>query len=147
MSLLKSGGKMRETIKAFKIAAKAHKGQKDKGGKPYIWHPVIVAATVNDMKAIPIALLHDVVEDTEITIEQIYECFSKETAEAVELLTKKPGLDYEKYLIGIKQNPLATAVKVADIKHNSNIKRISKPHEKDFKRLEKYKKALKILED
>ncbi len=114
---------------AMKLAAKAHAGQVDKAGRPYIFHPVGVAAAVADEGEIAmcVALLHDVVEDTHITIEEIEMKFGAEVADPVALLTKPekndPGstaddVNYDDYLDRICDDPIAVVVKLADVRHN-----------------------------
>lgn len=133
--------------KALRIATKAHAGQKDKGGHPYINHPLAVAEKVSRPEEKVAALLHDVVEDTEITLEDLWKEFPPCIVTAVDLLTKKKGPDYspEKYLEAIRNNELARQVKLADLEHNMDIRRIPNPGEKDFRRLEKYQKNKEYL--
>jgi len=131
--------------KAFKISYMAHKGQMDKGGAPYYLHPIFVALNMETEDQKIVALLHDVVEDTEITLDDLrQEGFSENIVEAVDAITKK-GEAYEVYLQKVKANALARAVKIGDLKHNSDITRIKNPTEKDIKRIEKYKKSLDYL--
>ena len=93
-------------------------------------------------------MLHDVVEDTNVTVNDLKEAgFSDEVVSAVSTITKKAGEDYEKYLNRVKQNPIALRVKIADMEHNSDISRIPNPTEKDLKRLEKYKIRLRELRE
>lgn len=134
--------------KALSIALTAHKGQKDKGGSPYILHPLRVMSSVVTMEEKIVALLHDVVEDSTITIQQLSEeKFSKKILSAVSLLTKKENQPYENYIRAIKKNALATRVKKADLKDNMNIARLKTIKQKDKDRIRKYKSALKILSE
>ena len=127
--------KQSQSEKAYEIAKKAHLGQVDKAGEDYIKHPE---------KAV--AYLHDVIEDTELTLEDLGEYgFSKEVIEAVDIITKKRGEDYQSYLNSVKKNKLARAVKLADLRHNSDLTRLTKVTEKDIKRKEKYQKAIDFL--
>lgn len=130
---------------AYEIAKKAHFGQKDKAGKDYINHPLSVAEKCNSENERIVALLHDVVEDTEVTLEELSKYFSKEIIDAVDTITHRKEMSYEEYLQGVKKNNLALAVKLKDIAHNMDITRIPNPTEKDIQRLDKYKFALSIL--
>ena len=133
---------------AYNIASKAHKGQKDKGGEDYFKHPLAVSNKLSGKKEKIVALLHDVIEDTDVTVNDLKEAgFSDEVVLAVSAITKKAGEDYEEYLNRVKQNPIALRVKIADMEHNSDISRIKNPKEKDLKRLEKYKIRLKELRE
>lgn len=132
--------------KAIFIAVTAHKGQVDKGGNPYILHPIRVMVSVKTIEEKIVALLHDVVEDSDITIDQLRnEGFSESTLEAVLLLTKSPGCSYEDYLRSIKSNSLALEIKKADLNDNLDNSRLSELTPSDYKRIDKYKKALKLL--
>lgn len=133
--------------KALFIALTAHSGQVDKAGKPYILHPLTVAMMQNTEEEFIAGLLHDVVEDSDVTLEYLEEQgFSKEILEAVRLLTHEEGEDYLEYVKKIRGNKIATRVKIADLKHNSDLGRFSEVTEKDILRLErKYKPAYHIL--
>ncbi len=134
--------------KALQICYEKHYGQVDKGGKPYFLHPVIVALMGKTNQEKICGLLHDVIEDTDCTLDDLENVgFSQEIIEVVDLLTKKPGESYEEYLMKIKANNLARKVKVNDLNHNSNLSRISSLKNEDFERLEKYRKALKFLHE
>ena len=131
---------------ALKIAAKAHKGQVDKAGKHYIHHPIHVASMMDTDEEKAVALLHDIIEDTCYTKDMLLKAgIPQNVADAVEIMTHTDGTDYFEYLAQVKTNPLALAVKIQDITHNSDISRIKHPTENDYKRLEKYKKALEYL--
>lgn len=133
---------------AENLAREAHKGQVDKSGEDYIYHPLYVASQMNSEDEKAVALLHDVVEDTFITLADLAKRgFSKEIIEAVDAITKRTGEDYRTYLGRVKTNPIARVVKIADIYHNMNLKRLKKPKEKDFARMEKYKSALAFLNE
>lgn len=133
---------------AYNIASKAHKGQKDKGGEDYFKHPLTVSNKLSGEKDKIVALLHDVIEDTDVTVNDLREAgFSDEVVLAVSVITKKADEDYEEYLNRVKQNPIALRVKIADMEHNSDISRIKNPTEKDLKRLEKYRIRLKELRE
>ena len=138
--------KQSQSEKAYEIAKKAHLGQVDKAGEDYIKHPEKVASFVKTDEEKAVAYLHDVIEDTELTLEDLYEYdFSKEVLEAVDIITKKRGEDYQSYLNSVKKNKLARAVKLADLRHNSDLTRLIKVTEKDIKRKEKYQKAIDFL--
>ena len=138
--------KQSQSEKAYEIAKKAHLGQVDKAGEDYIKHPEKVASFVKTDEEKAVAYLHDVIEDTELTLEDLYEYdFSKEVIEAVDIITKKRGEDYQSYLNSVKKNKLARAVKLADLRHNSDLTRLIKVTEKDIKRKEKYQKAIDFL--
>lgn len=132
---------------AKEVATKAHEGQKDKGGQPYILHPTTVASYLDKPEHKMIAYLHDVCEDTPMTIEEIQDLgFSKTVTDALRLLTRKKEVPYEEYVRQIAKNPNARLVKLADLRHNMDLSRISHPTEKDYRRLEKYKKAYEFLQ-
>ena len=138
--------KQSQSEKAYEIAKKAHLGQVDKAGEDYIKHPEKVASFVKIDEEKAVAYLHDVIEDTELTLEDLSEYgFSKEVIEAVDIITKKRGEDYQSYLNSVKKNKLARAVKLADLRHNSDLTRLIKVTEKDIKRKEKYQKAIDFL--
>ena len=138
--------KQSQSEKAYKIAKKAHLGQVDKAGEDYIKHPEKVASFVKTDEEKAVAYLHDVIEDTELTLENLYEYdFSKEVIEAVDIITKKRGEDYQSYLNSVKKNKLARAVKLANLRHNSDLTRLTKVTEKDIERKEKYQKAINFL--
>ena len=138
--------KQSQSEKAYEIAKKAHLGQVDKAGEDYIKHPEKVASFVKTGEEKAVAYLHDVIEDTELTLEDLNKYdFSKEVLEAVDIITKKRGEDYQSYLNSVKKNKLARAVKLADLRHNSDLTRLIKVTEKDIKRKEKYQKAIDFL--
>lgn len=134
--------------RAGEIASRAHQGQKDKGGHPYIGHPMAVADMVLKPEEKVVALLHDVVEDTSVTLQELEKEFPEEVVKAVDLLTKKKGADFSmgKYLKDIRENEIARQVKLADLKHNMDLSRITNPTRKDLLRLERYKKSKDYLE-
>lgn len=134
------------TKKAMRISFEAHKNQTDKNGMPYIFHPIHLAEQMTDEKTICVALLHDVVEDTDITFEQLEEAgFSKDIVDALKLMTHDESVPYMGYVESIKTNSIATAVKLADLKHNSDLTRLDVIDEKAIKRAEKYKRAIELL--
>lgn len=135
------------TKKAMKLCFKAHKDQVDKSGMPYVFHPFHVAEQMTDEVTTIVALLHDVVEDTDYTLEDIAaEGFGEDILKAVALMTHEDDIPYLDYVAKLKENPIARAVKLADLAHNSDLSRIGEIDEETKRRLEKYKKAKDILE-
>lgn len=133
------------TRKAMIIAYEAHKNQVDKSGVPYIYHPIHVAEQMDTENECIISLLHDVVEDTNVTFKQLEEVFSKEIIDILKLLTREENIEYDEYIKRIKNNSIACKVKIADLTHNLDKTRLDFVTEVDVKRNEKYKKALQIL--
>ena len=127
---------------ALKLCFDAHKDQTDKSGMPYVFHPFHLAEQMKDEATTIVALLHDVVEDTDYTIEDLRKMgFSEEVLEAITLMTHAPEVPYMDYVARIKTNPIARAVKLADLNHNSDSTRLEVLTEFDLRREEKYKKA------
>ena len=108
------------TYRAMHIAYNAHHGQLDKSGAPYIFHSIHLAEQMGDEISCCAALLHDVVEDTEVTLEDLQKEFPVEVVEAVRLLTHEEGVPTQEYLTAIKANPIALKVKLADNAHNAD---------------------------
>ena len=135
----------KNTRKAIIIAYNAHINQKDRSGLPYILHPIHLAEQMDTEEECIVALLHDVVEDTEVTFKELEKDFSKTIIDALKLLTHDKETDYFEYIEKIKSNPLAKKVKLADLKHNSDETRLENITEKDITRNKKYVKAIKIL--
>ncbi len=134
------------TKKAMRISFEAHKNQLDKSGLPYVYHPYHLAEQMDDEYSVCIALLHDVVEDTPITISDLKkEGFPDEVIEAIALMTHEKTEPYFDYVRRIKNNPIARKVKLADLAHNSDISRIGYTNDEVVRRREKYKKAIEIL--
>ena len=128
---------------ALRIAVEAHMGQRDKNGMPYILHPLAVASKVDGLELKTIAILHDTIEDTDVTADFLLERgIPKDIVEVVELLTKPKDEDYESYLRRVKENPKAKAVKLADLAHNTDPSRASGLNEL---RRAKYELAKKVL--
>lgn len=131
---------------AMQISFNAHKEQKDKSGLPYVFHPFHLAEQMTDEIATCVALLHDVVEDTDMTFEKLSELgFTTEIIDALKLLTHDDSMPYMDYVKEIAKNPIAKAVKLADLAHNSDLTRLDIVDEKALKRAEKYKKAMELL--
>ncbi len=133
---------------AREIASKAHQGQFDKADQPYITHPEFVASQVAGDEAKAVAWLHDVVEDTSVTFDDLRtRGLSKTVIEAVVALTKQEKESYEVYLERVAANPLAKVVKLADLKHNMDINRLKTIDDKTKLRLEKYRIAFAKLSE
>ena len=136
------------TIRAMDIAYHAHHGQVDKAGVPYIFHPMHLAEQMEDELTCCVALLHDTVEDTDVTLDQLAAQFPSEVVEAVQLLTHTQGTTYFDYVRKIRTNPIATKVKMADLQHNSDETRFAgmdvSPEKISYLR-SKYAKARAIL--
>lgn len=132
--------------KALRLATAAHKGQVDKAGVDYIRHPIAVAESLDTEDEQIAALLHDTVEDTEVTLEDLKsEGFSDTVLHAVYCLTHKKDEPREAYLQRVAENPLAVKVKLADLAHNSDLSRLPSPAAKDFARAERYAKETAFL--
>ena len=133
--------------RAIAIAAMAHEGQVDKAGMSYVLHPLRMMLSVDTPEARIAAVLHDVVEDTEVTLEQLRaERFPDAVIEVVEALTKRDGEDYEAFIRRVAPNSIARKVKLADLRDNSDLSRIAAPTERDRQRIEKYRRAIQYLE-
>ena len=133
--------------RAIEIAHEAHKSQTDKAGRPYIEHPLRVMAAGKTLDEKITGILHDVVEDSNITFDYlIREGFSHSIIEALRCITKTSAEEpYDHFIARIKKNPLATAVKLNDLTDNMDIRRLPYISDKDVKRLKKYLKAYKFL--
>ena len=137
-----------KTKLALKLCFRAHKEQVDKSGLPYVFHPFHLAEQMETEATTVVALLHDVVEDTPYTLDDLTAMgFDKEITDAVALMTHADGVDYMDYVAAIKHNPIAKAVKLADLKHNSDLSRMDAVDEKILRRREKYLKAIALLEE
>ena len=136
------------TKKALKLCFEAHKDQSDKSGMPYVFHPFHLAEQMDSEETVTVALLHDVVEDTGYTISDLIGMgFPKNVTDALLLLTHDDSVPYLEYVAGIRKNPVAKAVKLADLRHNSDLSRLDLIDEKALARAEKYKKAIALLEE
>ena len=138
---------MLRLFKAFFIMLRAHINQKDKAGRCYIFHPINVALGVKGIRAKTVALLHDVLEDSDLYSFKDFSFLDEEQKEAILLLTHSEKVEYFEYIKRVKSNKLALAVKLSDLKHNSNLKRLKTITEKDTDRKNKYLKAIEILEN
>ncbi len=133
---------------ALKIAVSAHAGQVDRAGKAYIFHPLAVAAKTKSFDEFVVALLHDVMEDSDYTADDLRDAGIPENImEALCLLTHDKGEPYMEYVQRIKNNDLARAVKLCDLEHNSDLSRLPEITEKDLERAAKYKQAIDLLND
>lgn len=137
-----------KTKKALKFCFEAHKDQLDKSGMPYVFHPFHLADQMETEETTIVALLHDVVEDTDYTLDDLEKLgFDKPIIEALALLTHDDSTPYMDYVLAAKQNPIAKAVKLADLRHNSDLSRLDVVTEKALERREKYLKAISLLEE
>lgn len=127
------------------VAMKAHRGQVDKAGKPYITHPERVAACMDDDAEKVVAWLHDTVEDSSIKIQDIESLFGPETADAINAITRRPCENWDSYLERVKENEMARRVKIRDLIDNGNLTRLPRISYVDVLRQQKYNKALLYL--
>ena len=136
------------TKKAMKLCIQAHKNQTDKSGIPYIFHPIHLAEQMTDEDTTVVALLHDVVEDTDYTLEDLASMgFHHRVLEALKLMTHEKAVPYMEYVEQIKGNPIAKAVKLADLAHNSDLTRLNTIDEKARARAAKYAQAIRLLNE
>ena len=136
------------TKKALKLSFEAHKNQVDKSGMPYVYHPFHVAEQMKTEETVIVALLHDVVEDTDLTLDDIRaQGFPESVVEALALLTHDDAVPYLNYVAAVKKNPIARSVKLADLLHNSDLSRLDKVDEKAEKRIKKYQDAIALLKE
>lgn len=131
---------------ALELAVEKHKNQTDKAGNPYILHPLHVMENVNSKEGKIIAILHDIIEDTDVTEDYLLKIgLSKRIVDAVVALTRSKGMDYQEYIKNLSSNPLAKEVKLADLEHNMDLKRLPTLEEKDLERNRKYQIAYHYL--
>lgn len=136
------------TKKAIRLAFEAHAGQYDKSGLPYILHPIHLAEQMTDELSTVCAVLHDVVEDTPWTLEELeQQGFPEEVIQVIRLLTHCPSLSYSEYIRQLSSNPTARKVKLADLRHNSDLSRLETVDQKALNRVEKYRQAIRFLEE
>ena len=132
--------------RAIEIAARVHAVQVDKGGAPYILHPLRVMLRVAPGAQQIVAVLHDVVEDSEVTFEDLErEGFSTEVISGLRAVTKVEGESYEDFVARAALDPVGKAVKLADLMENSDLSRIPEPSQKDLERVAKYGRAIEYL--
>lgn len=131
---------------ALELAVEKHKNQTDKAGNPYILHPLHVMENVNSKEDKIVAILHDIIEDTDITEDYLLKIgLSKRIVDAVVALTRSEDMDYQEYIKNLSSNPLAKEVKLADLEHNMDLKRLPTLEEKDLERNRKYQIAYHYL--
>ncbi|QXI18726.1 HD domain-containing protein [Pseudomonas hamedanensis] len=132
--------------RAIAIAATAHAGQVDKGGAPYILHPLKVMMRMATLEERIVAVLHDVVEDCGVNLDDLRrEGFSEEVLTAIASVTKAPGESYDDFVDRAAQNAIGRVVKLADLEENSDLSRIASPSWEDLERVEKYRRAMARL--
>ncbi len=138
------------TKKALRIAFDVHKEQVDKTGMPYIFHPFHLAEQMDDEEGVCVALLHDVVEDGDVSIDELRSYgFTERVLGAIKLLTHDPDVPYMDYVAEVKKDTLAKKVKLADLTHNSDLTRMADTDIDDraLQRNEKYKRAIDFLNE
>lgn len=136
------------TKKAMKLCFEAHKNQTDKSGQPYVFHPFHVAEQMPDEKTTIVALLHDVIEDTPYTLQDLHDMgFEQDVLDALAVMTHDKNVPYMDYVAKIKGNPIARTVKLADLCHNSDLTRLDEINDTALKRVEKYKAAMQMLSE
>jgi (p)ppGpp synthase/HD superfamily hydrolase len=129
--------------RAIAIAAEAHQGQTDKAGAPYILHPLRIMLTLNTNEERITAVLHDIVEDRGWTFDRLRaEGFSDRIVNAIDSVTRRPDETYEEFVARAAKNPIGRRIKLADLKDNSDLSRIKNPSDLDYKRFEKYQRAI-----
>ncbi len=134
--------------RAIALAAKAHEGQVDKAGAPYILHPLRVMLRLQTADERIAAVLHDVVEDCGWTIEDLRaEGFSEAVVNAIQSVTKRDGEEYDAFVLRAARDPIGRRVKLADLSDNSDLSRIANPTDRDRARLEKYARAIRLLRE
>ena len=136
------------TKKAMKLCFSAHRDQVDKSGLPYVFHPFHLAEQMGDEYTTVVALLHDVVEDTPYTLGDLEEMgFPPQVLEAIGLMTHDESVPYLDYVSRIKGNPIARTVKLADLRHNSDLTRLDTVDERALARVQKYAETIRLLEE
>lgn len=137
-----------QTKKALKLCFEAHKNQVDKGGMPYVFHPFHLAEQMTDEPTTVAALLHDVVEDTDYTFDDLRAYgFDEAVIRALMLLTHDPAVPYMQYVVSLRDDPIARAVKIADLRHNSDLTRRDLVDAAALERTARYSAALRLLTD
>lgn len=134
------------TKKALCLSFAAHKNQLDKSGMPYVFHPFHLAEQMDTEETVTVALLHDVIEDTDYTMDDLIAMgFPESVTDALALMTHDDAVPYMDYVAQIKPNPIARVVKLADLRHNSDTSRLDVVDESMAKRLKKYAAAIELL--
>ncbi len=132
--------------RAVAIAARAHEGQVDKAGAPYVFHPLRVMLRLETADERIVGVLHDVVEDTDVTMDHLRaEGFSETVLIALDSVTKRGGEVYMDFVQRAAANPIGRRVKLADLLDNSDVSRIARPTQRDFERLERYRLAIEVI--
>ena len=133
---------MSDLERAIGIAAKAHRERVDKAGQPYIIHPLSLMLRFDDLDAMMVAVLHDTVEDSDLTLGELKEeGFSNTVVAAIDALTRREGESYDDLISRLASNPLARRVKLADLEHNMDVRRIGSLQPSDLERLDRYHRA------
>ncbi len=134
------------TKKALKLCFEAHKDQVDKTGMPYVFHPFHLAEQMKDEISVTCALLHDVVEDTDYTPDDLRSMgFPEEVLTVLALLTHDESVPYMTYVEALSKHPIARQVKLADLRHNSDLSRLDEVDERAKERQKKYRQAIRKL--
>ena len=137
-----------DTKKALKLCFEAHKNQTDKSGLPYVFHPFHVAEQMPDEKTTIVALLHDVIEDTAYTLQDLHDLgLDEDVLDALALLSHDKNVPYMDYVAKIKGNAIARTVKLADLRHNSDLSRLEEVDESALQRVKKYEAAIELLSE
>lgn len=132
--------------RAIAIAAKAHEGQVDKAGAPYVLHPLRLMLRLSSPEERIVAVLHDVVEDCGVTLEALRaEGFSETVLAAIESVTRRLEESYENFVLRAAANPIGRRVKLADLEDNCDLSRLADPTARDRERVEKYRRAMETL--
>ena len=132
--------------RAIAIAAKAHEGQVDKAGAPYVLHPLRMMLRLSKSNERITAVLHDVVEDCGVTLETLRaEGFPEQVIEAVDSVTRRSEESYEAFVLRAASNPIGRRVKLVDLQDNSDLSRIEHPTARDYERIEKYRRAIDAI--
>ena len=132
--------------RAIEIAVSAHRGDVDKAGDPYILHPLSLMLQFDDLDEMIVAVLHDTVEDSSLTLGELKkEGFSDAVIAAVDALTKRDGETYEEFISRLSPNPLARQVKLADLEHNMDVRRLESLTSNDLERIAKYHRSWREL--
>jgi len=132
--------------RAIAIAAKAHEGQTDKAGAPYVLHPLRMMLKLSLLEERITAVLHDVVEDSEISFDDLRrEGFSRRVIEAIDSVTRRPNESYEEFIVRAAADPIGRRVKLADLEDNSDLSRIKSPTERDHARIARYQRAIAAI--
>ena len=137
---------MSKLERAIRLAAEKHEGQLDKAGAPYILHPLRMMLGLSTTDERITAVLHDVVEDSDVTLDALRAAgFSEIVIQAIESVTKRPGESYESFVLRAAANPIGRRVKLADLEDNSDLSRITNPTAADCERTEKYRRAIATI--